>query len=100
MWIVNHFPWWTFGIYQCVCVPIREGGAGRDPVYPIQYNWVDKLNYVGREILGIEYIDVTAELDHWVYGPHHVWTYPESGQIIRMWQPFNGLQIYPEGVGK
>ena len=39
-----------------------------------------------------------VELDHWAYGPHHVWTYPESGQILRMWQPFNGLNIYPPGV--
>lgn len=34
-----------------------------------------------------------VELDHWAYGPHHLWSYPESGQILRMWQPFNGLQV-------
>ena len=100
MWIVNHFPWYAFGVHQCVCVAIREGGAGNDPVYPIQYNWVDNLKYVGREILGIEYINTEATVDHWVYGPHHLWTYPENGQIIRMWQPFNGLQVYPDGAGK
>jgi hypothetical protein len=22
------------------------------------------------------------------------------GNIVRMWQPFNGLQVYPAGVGK
>ena len=38
------------------------------------------------------------ELDHWAYGPHHAWTLPESGEIRRMWQPFNGLQVYPGGV--
>ena len=27
-----------------------------------------------------------------------MWTYPENGQILRMWQPFNGLNIYPPGV--
>ena len=37
-------------------------------------------------------------MDHWAYGPHHVWAYPENGQILRMWQPFNGLQVYPGGV--
>jgi hypothetical protein len=26
-------------------------------------------------------------LDHWSYGPHHVWVVPETGSIIRMWQP-------------
>ena len=25
MWIVNHFPWWSFGLEQCVCVDIKEG---------------------------------------------------------------------------
>ena len=39
-----------------------------------------------------------VELDHWAYGPHHVWVYPENGQILRMWQPFNGLQVYPGGI--
>ena len=34
-----------------------------------------------------------VELDHWAYGPHHLWSYPENGQILRMWQPFNGLQV-------
>ena len=40
------------------------------------------------------------EVDHWAFGPHHAWTKPETGDILRMWQPFNGLQIYPGGVGK
>ena len=25
--------------------------------YPVQYNWVEKLTYIGREMLGIEYIN-------------------------------------------
>ena len=25
MWIINHFPWWSFGLEQCVCVDIKEG---------------------------------------------------------------------------
>ena len=53
-----------------------------------------------REKLGIEYINIEATLDHWNYGPHHVWVYPDTGNILRMWQPFNGLQIYPDGVGQ
>ena len=37
-------------------------------------------------------------MDHWAFGPHHLWSDPETGNIIRMWQPFNGLQVYPSGV--
>jgi len=96
-WISNRLP---LGIHQCVCVKIREGGVGKDPVYPIQYNWVGNLGYLGREKIGVEYINIEAVLDHWVYGPHHVWTYPDTGNILRMWQPFNGLQVYPDGVGQ
>ena len=39
-----------------------------------------------------------VELDHWANGPNHVWTYPESGQILRTWNPFKGLSIYTSGV--
>ena len=39
-------------------------------------------------------------MDHWAFGPHHLWSEPATGAIIRMWQPFNGLQVYPGGVGK
>merc|ERR1712241_1289627 len=37
-------------------------------------------------------------LDHWIYGPHHAWTNPQTGIIVRLWQPFNGLQIFPPGT--
>ena len=37
-------------------------------------------------------------MDHWAFGPHHLWSEPDTGNIIRMWQPFNGLQVYPGGV--
>ena len=105
MWIVNRFPWWSLGIQQCVCVDIKENGDDTNPtpIYPIKYTWVDNLEYIGREIVGVEYLKDPAhpteltemELDHWAYGPHHAWTLPESGEIRRMWQPFNGLQVYP-----
>ena len=87
------------GAHQCACVRIREGGSGETPVYPIQYNWIDNLSFVGRERLAIEYLGQTLDVDHWVYGPHHVWTRQEDGNIVRMYQPFNGLQVYPTGVG-
>ena len=39
-------------------------------------------------------------MDHWAFGPHHLWSDPVTGNIIRMWQPFNGLNVYPKGVRK
>jgi len=104
MWIVNKFGWIGNGnIDQCVCVTIREGGnsSNPNPIYPINPSWVDNLVYIGREVIGVEYLsdDLTdVELDHWAFGPHHLWSYPENGQILRMWQPFNGLQVYRDGV--
>ena len=38
-------------------------------------------------------------MDHWAFGPHHLWSEPANGAMIRMWQPFNGLQVYPSGFG-
>lgn len=101
MWIVNRYPWWAGGLDQCVCVAIREGGdvTKTTPIYPVNDLWVNNLEYIGREIVGVEYLKddglTEVELDHWAFGPHHAWTYPENGRILRMWQPFNGLQIYP-----
>jgi len=97
-WIVNRLPWYAGGIHQCICTKIRDGFEGNKYYYPVQYNWVDKMVHIGRERIGIEYIDTVQEMDHWAFGPHHLWSNPETGNIIRMWQPFNGLQIYPGGV--
>ena len=33
-------------------------------------------------------------MDHWAFGPHHLWSEPATGAIIRMWQPFNGLEVF------
>lgn len=96
MWIVNHFPWYALGLKQCICTEPRL--AGWPAVYPIQYNWTDNLRFIGRENLFIEYIWQTETVDHWAFGPHHVWTRPESGEILRMWQPFNGLEVFPKGM--
>merc|ERR1711988_1595027 len=86
MWIVNKFPWYAAGVHQCICTEPRQGGDWTTPnVFPIAYNWTDNLHYVGREKLGIEYITTEAVLDHWAFGPHHVWSYPKTGQILRMW---------------
>jgi len=94
MWIVN-----TLGrlnlVNQCVCTIPREGGDPSKPgVGPIQFNWVDKLFYVATETLDVEYGVGSQTMDHWAFGPHHAWTDPSTGVIIRMWQPFNGLQVF------
>ena len=44
-WISNRLP---LGVHQCACVQVREAGVGDKVVYPIQYNWVGNLNYIGR----------------------------------------------------
>lgn len=46
------------------------------------------------------YTGTTQELEHWAFGPHHLWSTVDKGEIIRMWQPFNGLQIFPEGTNR
>ena len=99
MWIVNHIPWFQGGVDQCICTKIVDPDT-TETVYPINYEWIDNLIYVGRELLGIEYINTVETVDHWIYGPHHLWSYPETGTVVRMYQPFNGLQVYPDGVGK
>jgi len=98
-WVINQFPWYAAGLHQCVCTIVREGGkVGGTPYYPIANNWTKLMSYVGREVIGIEYTGQKRTLDHWAYGPHHVWAHPQNGSMIRMWQPFNGLQIFPDGT--
>jgi hypothetical protein len=92
MWISNQLP---FGITQTICTVPRQGGdPNGEENYPVQFNWVDNLMFVARELIGVEYGVGEMILDHWAFGPHHAWTDPASGIIVRMWQPFNGLQIF------
>jgi hypothetical protein len=98
MWIVNHLP---LTVTQTICTEPREGGDQTKPaVNAVQYNWVDNLFFVATETLDVEYGVGSMELDHWAFGPHHAWTDPASGLIVRMWQPFNGLQIFTPGNWK
>jgi len=95
MWIVNKL---VGLVNQCICTEPREGGdSTTPPVYPLQYNWVDNLFYVSTEKIGVEYGVGEMTLNHWAFGPHHAWTDLETGVIVRMWQPFNGLQIFEPG---
>lgn len=99
LWIVNKFPWYTAGTHQCICTHAREGGDPKSQgIFPVSTNWTNNLAFVGRENITVEYDQGTHTLDHWAFGPHHVWSFPSTGRILRMWQPFNGLQILPDGT--
>jgi len=98
MWIVNDL----YGLLkQCVCVqPLSSdghGGHNPTPVYPVMHNWTNHLNYLSRERLEIEYGVGEMDVDHWVFGPHHAWTPVGSDQIVRMWQPYNGFEVFEPG---
>jgi len=96
MWITNHLP---LKITQTICTGPREGGdKAKPPIFPVQYNWVDNLIFVARETINVEYKVGSKTLDHWAFGPHHAWTDPSTGLIVRMWQPYNGLQIFEPGT--
>jgi len=98
-WVVNHFPWYALGIHQCICTEAHQGADPTQPgVYPVQYNWTQQMFYIGRELIDVEYGVGKMTLDHWAFGPHHVWSVPETGEAMRMWQPFNGLQIFQNGT--
>lgn len=101
MWIINHLPWYAAGVHQCICTKIEQGSDVTAPkMYPVQFNWTEQMYYIGREELGIEYMGSghTEILEHWAFGPHHVWSTTETGEIRRMYQPFNGLQVFPAGT--
>jgi len=100
MWIVNILG--RLGlINQCICTVPRSGGDPTQPGNgPVQFNWVDNLFYVATEKVDVEYGVGEMVLDHWAFGPHHAWTDPATGLIVRMWQPFNGLEIFEPGSWK
>jgi len=99
LWILNKFPWYAAGTHQCICTNVHQGSDAKAAfLYPIQYNWTQQMYFVGREKIGIEYMNTEMVLDHWAYGPHHVWSVPETGKTVRMWQPYNGLEVFPEGT--
>lgn len=98
-WVVNRFPWYAAGVHQCICTEAHEGANPALPgVYPVQYNWTEQMFFIARESIDVEYGIGKMTLDHWAFGPHHVWSVPETGKAIRMWQPFNGLQTFPNGT--
>ena len=60
--MVNKLPWYVGGIHQCICTDIKENGAGEQVYYPVQYNWVEKMVFIGREIIGVEYLNIEREV--------------------------------------
>lgn len=40
------------------------------------------------------------DLEHWIFGPHHAWTEVGSNKLVRMWQPYNGFEIFAPGSFK
>ena len=88
-WVVNKFPWYAGGIHQCICTHIREV-AGEEKIeeqeeetyyYPIQYNWVDKMVFMGREIIGIEYIGEQREVCIMVRSCEHQVLHDSDGSL-------------------
>lgn len=88
----------SFATWPKLCTTMtvqpRAGGHGT-PVGPLLPNWTQILSYVGTELLQIEAGVGGLRVNHFVWGPHHVWAEPLSGRIVRMWQPFNGLEVFP-----
>jgi len=88
MWIVNRL---YGGVEQCVCAD--PGKTMHDHNYPARADWAQHAEYMGREKLHVEYLWKDMELDHFNLWAHHIWTDPKTGHIVRMWKPYNGLQI-------
>lgn len=82
-WIANKL--WL-GSELCICVKFKH-------LYPLNSRWVETGTYVARERIMVEYLWEEMTLDHWIAGPHHFWTDIDTGIVVRMWQPFNGLEV-------
>lgn len=63
-------------------------------VKPVASDWAHDALYLGRERLGVEFLWTEFEVDHFNKGPHHVWTDVATGNVVRMYQPFNGLEVF------
>jgi len=88
----------------CICVTPGIGPVTNDHMRPnpsdiISINSTYPVQFLGREILGVEYTGPNNEatemlVEHWIKGPHHIWVDVESQEIVRGWQPWNALQIF------
>jgi len=100
MWIVNDL---YFGVKQCICTqPLSAANPGvahnKDPIFPVMFNWTNNMKYLGREEIEVEYGVGPLQLEHWIYGPHHAWTKVGDNKIVRMYQPYNGFEVFVPGA--
>lgn len=70
----------------CPCINVSTGIVKPD--------WAKDAKFVGREFFEVEYLWKNFTMDHFVKGPHHVWKDIETGNIVRLWQPWNGLEVF------
>jgi len=99
MWVINDLP---LGIKQVICIqPLSTSGTSgsynKKAIFPVGYNWTSHLSYFGREEFEVEYGVGKMQLEHWNYGPHHAWTKVGDNTIVRMWQPYNGFEVFAPG---
>jgi len=79
----------------CICVSVYENGnTTKKPMGPLTHDFGKDAILIGREKIGVEYINKEVVADHYNKGPHHFWVDVETNQWIRAWQPFNGLNVY------
>lgn len=100
MWIQNHL----WAVDQCICANPSGNHCSDPPCKSYVQHWdtFKTAQYLGRERIGVEWIQnhgvgtagKVMELDHHILWSHHVWTDPVSRRPVRMWKPFNGLQVY------
>jgi len=93
MWIINHL--WL-GFDQCVCTNPGMKHCTQAPncsSYAWHYDFAKNAQYLGRERIGVEWLG-EMDLDHFILWSHHMWTDPVSKRLVRLWKPWNGLQIY------
>ena len=72
----------------CICPQLEVG--------ILEYDAFADAQYLGRVLLGIEYLEEQVVVDHFVKLPHHIFIDISTGLPIRAWQPFNGLQVYSQ----
>lgn len=93
MWITNQL--WL-GMDQCICTDpgrVHCTHTPNCPSYAWHYDFAKTAQYLGREKVGVEWLG-EMELDHFILWAHHIWTDPISQRMVRLWKPWNGLQIY------
>jgi len=100
MWVQNHL----WAVDQCICTNPSGNHCTTPPCKSYVWNWdtFKSAQYLGRERIGAEWIQnhgtgeasKMMDLDHFIMWSHHVWTDPVSRRPLRMWKPFNGLQVY------